>query len=259
MAPPFHRSLTFLTVLFLSVLSGTRADNVPVAPLLPDESEGVGPVYTLESNALRVKIVPSEGGITSLRFWQGEEILESPLRIVPASHDIPSAAEVPWESRGWRTHEGNQVVMWTRNLGPPLSCRVIHLIELPVSGSHMRLTTRITGTGPGNQRLLKPSAQWAIKPPEHMWTRGRFRILARRQDFSAWSVDWRIEDLTASLDSDITSRMKDTRVDMQSSPGQLQLPPQGWTLICSLHLQINRGNPDQPAIEVLQSWPASLN
>lgn len=254
-----HRIQSLLLGVLLSGFCGGLADNVPVAPLLPNQSASAGPVYTLETSALKVTVVPSKGGITSLRLWRGEEILDSPLRIEPTLRDTASMAEVPWESRGWRTHAGDQVVMLTRSLGPPLSCRVIQLIELPADGTHLRLTTRITGTGPGDQRLLKPTAHWTLKRPEHMWTREPFTILAWRREYTAWSVNWNIEDLTSPLEGEISSRMTPQQVEMESSPGHLRLPPQGWTLICTLALQIYRGNPDQPAIEILHTWPSPLN
>ncbi len=254
-----HRIQSHLMMTLLVVFCGVRADNVPVAPLLPDQSESGGPVYTLETRSLQVTIVPSEGGITSLRLWGEEELLKSPLRIEPTLQNTPSTSEVPWESRGWRTYEGNQVVMLTRSLGPPLSCRIIQLIELPAEGTHLRVTTRITGTGPGDQRLLKPTAQWTLKRPEHMWTRDPYHILAWQHHYTAWSVNWHIEDLTSALEGGIFSHMTQQHVEMQSSPGHLQLPPQGWTLICTLALQVNRGNPDQPAIEIIHTWPPSLN
>ncbi|MDA3874877.1 MAG: hypothetical protein PF795_13080 [Kiritimatiellae bacterium] len=197
MNPRCHKIQSLLMGALLLGFRWVLADNVPVAPLLPDQSETVGPVYTLETSSLQVKIVPSEGGITSLRLWEGEELLDSPLRVEPTLQDEPSTSEVPWENRGWRTHEGNQVVMLARSLGPPLSCRVIHLIELPADGTHLRLTTRITGTGPGDLRLLNPTAHWVLKRPEQLWTRDPIQILSWQQQYTAWSVDWHIEDLSS--------------------------------------------------------------
>lgn len=253
-----QRVLSILVGVLLWGFSGARSDNVPVAPILPEQSESDGPVYSLNTSSLQVKVRPSRGGITSLRLWESEELLESPIQIGPALQDAATRSEVPWESRGWRTHEGNQVVMLARSLGPPLSCRVIHLIELPSDGTRLRLTTRITGTGPGDQRLLKPSAQWTMKRSEHLWTREPFHILARGHHYTAWSVNWQIEDLTPALDGDFSARMTPRHVKMESSPGHLQLPPQGWTLICTLDLHIHRGDPDQPAIEILHTWPTPL-
>jgi hypothetical protein len=246
-------------VSLLLVCQSLIADNVPVAPLLPRQDTQLGPVYTLESGSMEVVISPSQGGIISLRLWQGNEILETPIQIEFTSLTVSSSPEVPWEHRGWRTHEGNQVVMLHRSLPPPLSCRVIHLIELPTAGDRLRQTTRITGIGPGDQRLLKPTAHWRLKHPEHLWTREPYHIVAWQQYFTAWNVHWHIEDLTSSLEGSDSARLDADHVEIESSPGTLKLPPQGWTLICTLNLQINRRHPDQPAIELIHSWPPSQN
>ena len=244
------------------------ADQIPVAPLHPQTDDTGGEIYRIQAGKLTVTVSPAKGGVVSIQTADEGELLQSPIH-VSSSSQAPSR---PWRHRGWETSEGASVVMLSRSMGPPLSLRVVHLIEIPADGQSLRQVTRITATGPGNPDLIRPAADWRVSPADTLWTRAEadeacggwtqapprhsdtpYRVLGYPGLFAYWSCDWEVEEPEQLL-KDAKLRFTATDGEFHSQPGERDVPAQGWTLICDLRLKLTRPSPGVPPCEVLTSW-----
>ncbi|WFB35070.1 hypothetical protein P3T73_12960 [Kiritimatiellota bacterium B12222] len=240
--------------LLLSLWGGTFlfADDVPVAPLTKISEPTWGEIYQLSSEGLTVWVSPATAGIVSLKFKGDDEMLEKPIQISAFSATAQTDPAPLWENRAWRTSEGRQVVMLTQNFGPPLSLRIVHLIELSASGEQLRQTTRITATGPGDPELLAPQLHIALTPPDRILKKEQL-IFTQVQDLLCqWESRWEIEMPAQFLSNTLHYAPAEGHPNFTSTPEKsFSLPPQGWTMIHSILLDVSTlTTPDPQAIEL---------
>jgi len=214
------------------------SDDVPIAPLLPIEHTTWGKVYILEAEQLEVVVSPEEGAVVSLKHRIAGDFIYSPLRIEPTPKVTTEASLTGnWENRAWRTSEGRQVVMLSRSVGPPLSLRIVHLIEVNATGTTFSQRTRITGTGPGDHSLLGPSFEVGLSPsPDTSLVNDAYSL--RYGDIgTTWQSTWSIESPERPIESSLN--VDETRKGnlLSGHPtSELALPPQGWTLLCTVNM-----------------------
>jgi hypothetical protein len=237
------------------------ADNVPVAPLNTQKDAEWGEVYQLTTKYFTLLVSPVEAALVSLKFRNGEEHLQAPIKILAGDFSaFPTTASV-WENRAWRTSEGQQVVMLAKSFGPPLSLRVVHLIETMPDGNAFRQLTRISSTGPGNPSYFKPKLSFHLTATENSESKDPSVLYLNLPDaLAAWQVQWQLEQPEMKLEGDLKIRKNPQSLEGMSAPElHLLLPPQGWTLLCNLQMVYKLSDPEIPSTEQVLKWPSSLN
>ncbi|MGA0334523.1 MAG: hypothetical protein ACO3NW_11280 [Kiritimatiellia bacterium] len=231
---------SFLLCLGLLTAIAGPADDVPIAPLGMEQVAPWGEVYTLEAKMLRLVISPETASVVSLQHRISGEWLEAPLRCRAFSEAPRDLQQTDWESRAWRTSEGRQLVMLSRSFGPPLSLRIVHLIELNPEGTGFTQRTRITGTGPGDQSLLTPLLEAPLRRPSELREGPHALFLRYEGIICSWQADWRIESPEQPLESSFGAGTKENSLLLSSQPlPPYPLPPQGWTLLCEFSMKWN--------------------
>ncbi|MDF3127950.1 hypothetical protein P0Y35_01945 [Kiritimatiellaeota bacterium B1221] len=231
------KSLLKTLILCTLIRGGTRGwtDDVPVAPISSTQVENWGEVYEISTKKVSLIVSPQVGAVVSIRPSGMEEQLLSPLQIQAMPQPVEEKA---WESRAWRTSAGKQVVMLQRNLGEPYFLRVVHVIELNPTGEHLRQTTRITGLAPEAVDFLNPAIETTVLPPDlHKPSDTADVYLVYGTVANTWKSHWEIELPEDRLSPEVEIQTSPTQLVFSSRPREsLVLPPQGWTVLCSLDL-----------------------
>lgn len=252
----------FLLALFsVWIWTDVVADNVPVAPLTMQKNADWGEVYQLTTKHFTLLISPTEAAVVSLKFRNGEERLQTPIQILATNLTTDTHPPSNWESRAWRTNEGQQVVMLAKSFGPPLSLRVVHLIETMPEGNAFRQLTRISSTGPGNPALFKPNLFFDLRASENLQRAEPSILFTDLPDaLAAWRVQWQLEQPEMKLGGDLKiSKHKQTLGVMSEPKLNERLPPQGWTMLCNFQMIFVLSDPEIPSTEQLLKWPYPLN
>lgn len=237
-----------------------RGDNVPVAPMHAAADADHGEVFTLTARHFRLLVSPRTGEVVSLKFADGVERLTDPIRISalkqPEMHPSPD----PWENRAWRTSEGKQVVMLAKSFGPPLSLRVVHVIEVLPERNACRMVSRISATGPGDPELLGPRLSVTLNVDDMPGSEETAVLTGIADGLAAWRHQWHLE---------LPEHPMPSRFDLHFLPGSLSLqsqaalpedlPPQGWTLRGELHMLFDFPDEAPAATPIILKWPFPLN
>ena len=149
---------------------------VPVAPISAIEYLGWSGAYRLRNDEIQVVIVPEIGRIVHIGFLEGENL----LRLDEHLHGRTGAAAEPgewlnfggdwlwpvaqsrwsdfqegiwppspfldgrpWSGRAWRTEDGSQHCLISRDFGAPLHVRVSRTIRLDPTNMHISVRQRI--------------------------------------------------------------------------------------------------------------------
>jgi hypothetical protein len=256
---PIHHSMRFpasILALLLGIVS-LRADDVPVAPIAPELSPGGEPRFHLRSEKLQLCIDPIAGNLLSLSESLSGEMLPRPVSLLPPGLELPPNS-TPWESRGWKTSDGAQVIMLHRRLAAPLSYALSMLVNLSPEGNRLSITTRVTALAASPERPLPLGFAWPLTDNEALWTHSlerdgcagwaqhaepttsRIAAFARQYEGHLLLLHWRqeLEDGPV-LDSGF---LRIAPADGESSALLLSsapsLPPQGWTLVSELRIDL---------------------
>ncbi len=162
--------------------SGTTAP-VPVAPISAIEYEGWSNAFRLHNDVIQVVIVPEIGRIVQFGFLEGDNVLRLDEHLLgqtgadadpgewlnfggdwlwpvaqtrwPDFQDgiwppSPLLDGRPWSGRAWRTEDGSQHCLISRDFGAPLHVRVSRTIRLDPTNMHISVRQRIERLEPSD-------------------------------------------------------------------------------------------------------------
>lgn len=234
---------------------------MPVAPIQMQKDVVWGDVYAVTTRNLTVLISPEAGEVVSVKIRNGEERLLRPLQLSVSAYQPDLNPAPKWESRAWRTSDGQQVVMLVKNMGPPLSLRVVKLIEVMPEGNAFSQLTRITATGPGDPAWLSPELSIALALPAQHEIETSVLRAAYPEGLSGVHIRWQIEQPESDLTLPLKVTETDAALEVTSNPDLNieELPPQGWTLLCHLQMVFAVPHPDHLTLEQALKWPPPVN
>lgn len=267
-----------LWVLWLGLMvKELRADDVPVAPIIPVKIAGDRDAYLLKNERVQVWVVPDLGGVADIRFLNSTNLLSSVLRSDPvpaAQREILQKAtpkvegiELPvWGKRAWKNADGSQVAMITRTYGAPLHLRVMHTVRLEPNANTVEMEWRYTALSPSQharvpfltlQTSNTSSWIWPQKngttpcpgfvqdpaPPEKNTQLTQVYSL-HNDTLCAWTFQWLdgTEDAAKATGTIVASERKrltktSSLTVRESKPSKLV--PQGWTRQVFLTLELH--------------------
>lgn len=180
-------------------------DPVPVAPIGAIEYRGWSNAFRLQNEQIKVVIVPEIGRIAHIGFVDSDNFLRLDESLVGKTGEgrapnewmnyggdwlwpvaqsrwsnfqdetwppAPVLDGPAWSGRAWRTEDGSQHCLITRDIGAPFHVRVSRTIQLPHTNAYISVRQRIERLEPSDipvtlwQLSQIHDAEWVVFPVE---------------------------------------------------------------------------------------------